>query len=103
MASTTTAASAAVASAQATASAGLRRHHRPRRAALLSGRARIVAVTPAGAKLAQRSREIVDRVHEEALGALPAKERDVFLRAMERLVEGHLALPVENTARRARQ
>ncbi|MEV0274697.1 MAG: winged helix-turn-helix transcriptional regulator [Hamadaea sp.] len=74
-----------------------------RRPSSTDRRARIVAVTPAGAKLAQRSQEIVDRVHEEALGALPAKDREVFLRAMERLVEGHLAQPVENAARRARQ
>ncbi|MEV6967638.1 MarR family winged helix-turn-helix transcriptional regulator [Hamadaea sp. NPDC051192] len=74
-----------------------------RRPSSTDRRARIVAVTPAGAKLAHRSQEIVDRVHEEALGALPAKDRDVFLRAMERLVEGQLAQPVENTARRARQ
>ncbi|MCP2322894.1 DNA-binding MarR family transcriptional regulator [Hamadaea flava] len=74
-----------------------------RRPSSTDRRARIVAVTPAGAKLAHRSQEIVDRVHEEALGALPAKDRDVFLRAMERLVEGQLAQPVENAARRARQ
>lgn len=74
-----------------------------RRPSSTDRRARIIAVTPAGAKLAHRSQAIVDRVHEEALGSLPAKEREVFLRAMERLVEGHLAEPVENTARRARQ
>jgi MarR family transcriptional regulator for hemolysin len=68
-------------------------------------RARIVVVTPAGARMAERSQEIVDRVHQQALASLPADEREVFLRAMNRLVTGHLANPTENPApvRRARQ
>jgi DNA-binding MarR family transcriptional regulator len=68
-------------------------------------RARIVAVTEEGARVAERSQEIVDRVHEEALATLPADERKVFLRAMNRLVTGHLASPAENPrpVRRARQ
>jgi DNA-binding MarR family transcriptional regulator len=68
-------------------------------------RARIIAVTEEGARVAERSQEIVDRVHEEALATLPADERKVFLRAMNRLVTGHLASPAENPqpVRRARQ
>ncbi|MFJ9434344.1 MarR family winged helix-turn-helix transcriptional regulator [Streptomyces sp. NPDC101490] len=68
-------------------------------------RARIIAVTEAGAKVAHKSQKIVDGVHEEALGALPDDERAVLLRAMNRLVTGHLASPVESPtpARRARQ
>jgi DNA-binding MarR family transcriptional regulator len=66
-------------------------------------RARIIAVTEEGARVAERSQEIVDRVHEEALAALPAEERKVFLRAMNRLVTGHLASPAERSVRRARQ
>lgn len=68
-------------------------------------RARIIAVTQEGARVAARSQEIVDRVHEEALATLPEDEREVFLRAMNRLVTGHLARPAENPApvRRARQ
>ncbi|HZG04558.1 MAG TPA: MarR family winged helix-turn-helix transcriptional regulator [Streptomyces sp.] len=68
-------------------------------------RARIIAVTEEGARVAERSQEIVDRVHREALGALPEDEREVFLRAMNRLVTGYLATPVENPrgVRRARQ
>ncbi|GAA2440317.1 hypothetical protein GCM10010405_24540 [Streptomyces macrosporus] len=68
-------------------------------------RARIVAVTEEGARLAERSQEIVDRVHRDVLGALPDEEREVFLRAVKRLVEGPLATPVESPrpARRARQ
>ncbi|MFD9910913.1 MarR family winged helix-turn-helix transcriptional regulator [Streptomyces sp. NPDC059063] len=68
-------------------------------------RARIIAVTDEGAKVAVRSQEIVDRVHEEALGALPKTDRTALLRALNRLVEGHLATPAESPrpARRARQ
>jgi DNA-binding MarR family transcriptional regulator len=68
-------------------------------------RARIVAVTEEGARVAEQSQEIVDRVHEEALATLPADQRKVFLQAMNLLVTGHLASPAENppSARRARQ
>ncbi|MER7951020.1 MarR family winged helix-turn-helix transcriptional regulator [Streptomyces sp. NPDC096079] len=68
-------------------------------------RARIIAVTEAGAEVARQSQEIVDGVHEAALAALPDDERTVLLRALERLATGHLAAPVESPtpARRARQ
>ncbi|MVO86484.1 winged helix DNA-binding protein [Streptomyces sp. p1417] len=68
-------------------------------------RARIVAVTAAGAELALRSQEIVDRVHREALGSLPEGDRAVLLRVLGQLVEGHLAVPAEGDrpVRRARQ
>ncbi|MFD2081173.1 DNA-binding transcriptional regulator, MarR family [Actinopolymorpha cephalotaxi] len=68
-------------------------------------RARIVAVTKEGARMARRSQRVVDRVHQEALAALPAQERKAFLHALERLTTGHLAEPVEapRPVRRARQ
>ena len=68
-------------------------------------RARIIAVTEKGAEVAERSRQIVDGVHRAALDALPDDEREVFLRAMNRLVTGHLATPVAapSNARRARE
>jgi DNA-binding MarR family transcriptional regulator len=68
-------------------------------------RARIIAVTEDGARVAERSQQIVDRVHAEALGSLPAAERTAFLAAMNRLVTGHLAEAVEQSqpVRRARQ
>ncbi len=68
-------------------------------------RARIVGVTKEGARMARRSQRVVDRVHQEALSALPAAERKVFLHALERLTTGHLAEPVEaaHPVRRARQ
>ncbi|WP_462189012.1 MULTISPECIES: MarR family winged helix-turn-helix transcriptional regulator [unclassified Frankia] len=76
-----------------------------RRPSARDRRARIIAVTEEGARIAARSQEIVDRVHEEALAALPTEEREVFPRAMNRLVEGHLAGPAESPqpVRRARQ
>jgi DNA-binding MarR family transcriptional regulator len=68
-------------------------------------RARIIAVTEEGARIAERSQEIVDRVHQEALATLPEDERGVFLRAMNRLVAGYLADAPEHpqSVRRARQ
>lgn len=76
-----------------------------RRPSAKDRRARIIAVTEAGALVARQSQEIVDRVHEEALGSLPEDEREVFLRAMKRLAAGHLAAPAESAqpVRRARQ
>ncbi|MBQ1091744.1 MarR family winged helix-turn-helix transcriptional regulator [Streptomyces sp. B93] len=68
-------------------------------------RARIIAVTEEGARLAERSQEIVDGVHREALADLAPDEREVFLRLMNRLATGALGTPAESPqgARRARQ
>jgi MarR family transcriptional regulator for hemolysin len=76
-----------------------------RRPSSTDRRARIIAVTEEGARLAVRSQEIVDGVHRDALAALPAGERKALLQAMNRLVTGHLAGPVEQPqpVRRARQ
>lgn len=76
-----------------------------RRPSSTDRRARIIAVTEEGARLAVRSQEIVDGVHRDALAALPAGERKALLQAMNRLVTGHLAAPVEQPqpVRRARQ
>jgi MarR family transcriptional regulator for hemolysin len=76
-----------------------------RRPSSTDRRARIIAVTPEGASLAHRSQQIVDQVHEDALASLPADEREVLLRALGRLVTGHLETPAEapRAARRARQ
>jgi MarR family transcriptional regulator for hemolysin len=59
-------------------------------------RARIIVVTPDGREQVRRGQEIVDRVHAEVLGFLPEDERGVFLHALERLVAGELAKPVES-------
>lgn len=68
-------------------------------------RARIIAVTEAGALLAVQSQAIVDRVHKDALDALPEDDRTALLRALNQLATGHLATPAESPApvRRARQ
>ncbi|MEU6222501.1 MarR family winged helix-turn-helix transcriptional regulator [Streptomyces sp. NPDC047042] len=76
-----------------------------RRPSSADRRARIIAVTEEGARVAGRSQEIVDRVHRDALAALPGGEREALLRALRHLVGDGLATPVEapRTARRARQ
>ncbi|MFB4280457.1 MULTISPECIES: MarR family winged helix-turn-helix transcriptional regulator [unclassified Nonomuraea] len=76
-----------------------------RRPSSTDRRARIVAVTEKGAEVARRSQEIVDGVHAAALGSLPDDEREVLLRAMNRLVTGHLATLPEapQAVRRARE
>ncbi|MEV7807654.1 MarR family winged helix-turn-helix transcriptional regulator [Microbispora sp. NPDC088329] len=76
-----------------------------RRPSSTDRRARIVAVTEKGAQVAKRSQEIVDGVHRAALGSLPEEEAEVLVRALNRLVTGHLAAPVEapQVVRRARQ
>jgi MarR family transcriptional regulator, transcriptional regulator for hemolysin len=67
-------------------------------------RARIIAVTPAGAKIAAEGQRIVDRVHAEVLDALTAGQRKPFVDALVDLVDGHLSVPVEAVSvRRARQ
>jgi MarR family transcriptional regulator for hemolysin len=76
-----------------------------RRPSSADRRARIVAVTPAGERVVAEGTKIADRVHRDVLEALPASQREVFTGALTRLVEGHLATPVESArpVRRARQ
>jgi DNA-binding MarR family transcriptional regulator len=74
-----------------------------RRPSSTDRRARVIAVTEAGARVAERSREIVDRVHREALEAVPEGDRAVLVRALTGLAEGHLATPADAPVRRARQ
>jgi MarR family transcriptional regulator, transcriptional regulator for hemolysin len=67
-------------------------------------RARIIAVTPAGADLVAAGHQIADHVHAEVLAALPDRQRAAFTAALETLVSGLLAEPVssERPVRRAR-
>jgi MarR family transcriptional regulator for hemolysin len=76
-----------------------------RRASAADRRARIVVVTEEGRQVAADGERIVDRVHGEVLGALPAPERDAFASALGRLVSGHLAIPSpsDRPVRRPRQ
>jgi MarR family transcriptional regulator for hemolysin len=66
-----------------------------RRPSRTDRRARIVTVTEEGERIAAAGAKIVDRVHREVLGALPPAERDVFVSALARLVDGYLARPSE--------
>lgn len=68
-------------------------------------RARIIAVTEAGERAVEEGMKIADRVHREALDALPADQREVLVAALTTLVRGHLAVPAESgrPVRRARQ
>ncbi|MEV6301876.1 MarR family winged helix-turn-helix transcriptional regulator [Actinoplanes sp. NPDC051861] len=76
-----------------------------RRPSSTDRRARIIAVTPTGTEIARRSQELVDGVHRDALGSVPDDEREILVRALNRLVTGHLATPSEGPqqARRARE
>jgi hypothetical protein len=76
-----------------------------RRPSATDRRARIIAVTDAGAEMAVRTQAIVDRVHAEAIGSLPEEMRPVLLAALKLLTQEHLATPEESPAgaRRARQ
>jgi MarR family transcriptional regulator for hemolysin len=76
-----------------------------RRPSSTDRRARIIAVTQEGARMAARSQKIVDGVHEEALAAFPDDDREVFLRLLTHLTTSHLATPAPTPtpARRPRQ
>lgn len=68
-------------------------------------RARIVAVTDEGRRVAEAGEQIVDRVHSEVLEALPSAERAAFAGCLTALASGHLATPVDcdRPVRRRRQ
>lgn len=76
-----------------------------RRPSATDRRARIISVTEAGERAVERGTAIADRVHREVLESLPGPERDVFVSALTRLVDGPLAEPVESerAVRRARR
>jgi DNA-binding MarR family transcriptional regulator len=78
-----------------------------RRPSTTDRRARIIAVTKAGAEVAAEGQRIVDRIHAEAIKAVPAAHRKAFVQAIKLLVDGHLATAVESPGvaapRRARQ
>ena len=67
-------------------------------------RARIVAVTPAGAAAVSAGHQVADRVHGEVLAAIPDSQRDAFTGALTALVTGLLSTPAESPTpvRRAR-
>jgi MarR family transcriptional regulator, transcriptional regulator for hemolysin len=65
-----------------------------RRPSPLDRRARVIAVTEAGAEMIARGREIAGRVQDEILAELPEEQRDAFVAALSVLVGGGLGTPV---------
>jgi MarR family transcriptional regulator, transcriptional regulator for hemolysin len=75
-----------------------------RRPSSTDRRARIIAVTEAGARAVAEGMKVADRVHRETLAALPDEQREVFVSALSTLVGGQLSTPVESAlVRRPRQ
>ena len=66
-----------------------------RRPSATDRRARIVEVTAKGRRKLAQGEEIVDRVHADALAALPPAERKAFLAALCRLVSDPLSKPAD--------
>jgi DNA-binding MarR family transcriptional regulator len=58
-------------------------------------RARVIAVTKAGERKVAEGEEIVARIQANVLEALPVRQRDAFVAALNRLVCERLAEPVE--------
>jgi MarR family transcriptional regulator, transcriptional regulator for hemolysin len=56
-------------------------------------RARIIAVTEAGADIVRRADAIVHRIYSDVLDSLGDGQRDPFLDGLERLVGGRLSSP----------
>ena len=57
-------------------------------------RARMIAVTDQGRKVHTLAKDVVARVYEDVLSALPETERAAFLSGLTRLAEGRLSTPV---------
>jgi len=56
-------------------------------------RARVIKVTPAGARLVAKGEREIARIQAEVLGSLPARQRTVLLDALLNLVDGRLSTP----------
>jgi DNA-binding MarR family transcriptional regulator len=56
-------------------------------------RARIVTITEAGRRMVADARKVVEHIYEDVLSSLPAGEREAFVNALERLVNGRLSVP----------
>jgi MarR family transcriptional regulator, transcriptional regulator for hemolysin len=57
-------------------------------------RARLIKVTEEGRRKVEVANQVLDRVRDDVLQALPVQEREVFVRALARLASGRLAEPV---------
>jgi MarR family transcriptional regulator for hemolysin len=75
-----------------------------RRPSAMDRRARMIAVTEAGEHVVAEANAVVARIYREVLGALPDGERDAFVAALSRLVDGRLSHPpaCERPVRRPR-
>lgn len=58
-------------------------------------RARVIAVTKAGERKVAQAEQIVERIHDDVLSELPARDRKIFLDALTRLVGDRLCKPAE--------
>jgi DNA-binding MarR family transcriptional regulator len=65
-----------------------------RRPSKADRRARIIAATDLGRRVVEAGDEVVARVRQDVLAALPAQEREAFVDGLVRLVGGPLAAPV---------
>jgi MarR family transcriptional regulator, transcriptional regulator for hemolysin len=76
-----------------------------RRSSPSDRRVRVIAITDEGRSALARADRIVRRVYDEVLEDVPARERDTFVRVLDRLVAGPLAAPfhMERPARRRGQ
>ena len=75
-----------------------------RRLSRTDRRARIIGVTKAGERVLAQANEIVERINDDVLASLPARERKAFVEGLARLAGGRLAVPVtcERPVRRPR-
>ena len=53
-------------------------------------RARVIAVTPAGKRKVEDARKVIERIQGEVLEAIPARQREAFLRGLGELVRTRL-------------
>jgi|tagenome__1003787_1003787.scaffolds.fasta_scaffold20660854_2 MarR family transcriptional regulator, transcriptional regulator for hemolysin len=60
-------------------------------------RARVISVTQAGERKVAQGQKIIDRIQNDVLESLPAKERKVFLEALGCLVKDRLSEPAEHS------
>jgi MarR family transcriptional regulator, transcriptional regulator for hemolysin len=60
-------------------------------------RARVISVTSAGERKVAQGQKIIDRIQNDVLESLPAKERKVFLEALGSLVKDRLSEPAEDS------
>jgi MarR family transcriptional regulator, transcriptional regulator for hemolysin len=65
-----------------------------RRLSSTDRRARIIAVTRAGAELVARAESVITEIYREVLDSLPSDERKAFVAALTRLAQGRLSTPV---------